>query len=95
MRTFCVSHSPHCRGEPVWYPCGIVVSALNLVKVVIVLWNTVYAERVANALCGHGQIVKDPVLRYLSLLGWQHIHLTGDDVWCNSAKIGAGTFRSL
>lgn len=62
-------------------------------KVVIVLWNTVYAERVANALCGHGQIVKDPVLRYLSLLGWQHIHLTGDDVvqqcqnWCRHVQV--------
>jgi hypothetical protein len=27
--------------------------------------------------------------------GWEHIGLTGDYVWRNSAKIGTGKFRPL
>jgi hypothetical protein len=36
-----------------------------------------------------------PLLQYLSPLGWEHINLTGDYVWRNSAKVGAGKFRPL
>ena len=59
------------------------------------LWNTVYLERAANALRVHGQTVDDGLLQYLSPLGWEHINLTGDYLWRNSAKIGAGKFRPL
>ncbi len=52
-------------------------SGLNLVTAAIVLWNTVYLERAANALRGHGQAVDDGLLQYLSPLGWEHINLTG------------------
>jgi TnpA family transposase len=34
-------------------------SGLNLVTAAIVLWNTVYLERAANALRGHGHAVDD------------------------------------
>ena len=70
-------------------------SGLNLVTAAIVLWNTVYLERAANALRGHGQAVDDGLLKYLSPLGWEHINLTGDYLWRSSAKIGAGKFRPL
>ncbi|MCS6040307.1 Tn3 family transposase [Klebsiella pneumoniae subsp. pneumoniae] len=40
-------------------------SGLNLVTAAIVLWNTVYLERAANALRGHGQAVDDGLLQYL------------------------------
>ena len=70
-------------------------SGLNLVAAAIVLWNTVYLERAANALRDHDQTVDDALLQYLSPLGWEHINLTGDYLWCSSAKIGAGKFRSL
>jgi len=70
-------------------------SGLNLVTAAIVLWNTVYLERAANALRAHGQTVDDALLQYLSPLGWEHINLTGDYVWRSSAKIGAGKFRPL
>ncbi|WP_367172363.1 Tn3 family transposase, partial [Aquabacterium sp.] len=33
------------------------LAGLNLVTAAIVLWNTVYLERAANALRGHGQAV--------------------------------------
>lgn len=56
----------------------------------IVLWNTVYLERAANALRGHGQAVDDGLLQYLSPLGREHINLTGDYLWRSSAKIGTG-----
>ena len=70
-------------------------SGLNLVTAAIVLWNTVYLERATNALRSHGRTVDDDLLRYLSPLGWEHINLTGDYLWHDSAKIGVGKFRPL
>ena len=70
-------------------------SGLNLVTAAIVLWNTVYLERAANALRNHGGGVDDALLQYLSPLGWEHINLTGDYLWRSSAKVGAGKFRAL
>ncbi len=70
-------------------------SGLNLVTAAIVLWNTVYLERATNVLRGHGRMVDDALLQYLSPLGWEHINLTGDYLWRNSAKMGAGKFRPL
>ena len=70
-------------------------SGLNLVTAAIVLWNTVYLERAANALRSHGHVIDDSLLQYLSPLGWEHINLTGDYLWRSSAKIGAGKFRPL
>ena len=64
------------------------------VTAAIVLWNTVYLERAANALRGHGQAVDDGLLQYLSPLGWEHINLTGDYLWRSSAKIGAGKVQA-
>ena len=54
-----------------------------------------YLERAANALRGHGLMIDDALLQYLSPLGWEHINLTGDYLWRSSAKIGAGKFRPL
>lgn len=70
-------------------------SGLNLVTAAIVLWNTVYLERAANTLRGHGHAVDDTLLQYLSPLGWEHINLTGDYLWRSGAKIGTGKFRPL
>jgi len=70
-------------------------SGLNLVTAAIVLWNTVYLERATGALRGHGHLVDDTLLQYLSPLGWEHINLTGDYLWRNNAKIGTGKFRPL
>ena len=70
-------------------------SGLNLVTAAIVLWNTVYLERAANALRNHGHRVDDALLQYLSPLGWEHINLTGDYLWRSSSKVGVGKFRPL
>ena len=70
-------------------------SGLNLVTAAIVLWNTVYLERSANALHGHGHAVDESLLQYLSPLGWEHINLTGDYLWRRNTKVGAGKFRPL
>jgi hypothetical protein len=69
-------------------------SGLNLVTAAIVLWNTVYLERAANALRAR-QAVDETLLQYLSPLGWEHINLTGDYLWRSSTKVGAGKFRPL
>ena len=70
-------------------------SGLNLVTAAIVLWNTVYLERAVLRLRGNGYAVDDALLQYLSPLGWEHINLTGDYLWRNSAQISAGKFRPL
>jgi hypothetical protein len=69
-------------------------SGLNLVTAAIVLWNTVYLERAINALRGHGYVVDDALLQYLSPLGWEHINLTGDYIW-HMRTIRSGKFRPL
>jgi TnpA family transposase len=61
-------------------------SGLNLVTAAIVLWNTVYLERAAAALRGHGRPVDYTLLQYLSPLGWEHINLTGDYLWRSRAR---------
>jgi hypothetical protein len=59
------------------------------------LWNTVYLERATNALHEDGHAF-DPALRkHLSPLGWEHINLTGDYQWRNTAKLGKSKFRPL
>ena len=70
-------------------------SGLNLVTAAIVLWNTLYLERAANALRGHGQAVDDALLQYLSPLGWEHINLTGDYLWQQNKLVEQGKFRPL
>jgi TnpA family transposase len=70
-------------------------SGLNLVTAAIVLWNTIYLERATNAIRKSHRGVDETLLQYLSPLGWEHINLTGDYLWRNSARVAAGKFRSL
>ena len=70
-------------------------SGLNLVTAAIVLWNTVYLERATNAMLANGRTFNNEHLQYLSPLGWEHINLTGDYLWRNRVKVGAGKFRPL
>ena len=70
-------------------------SGLNLVTAAIVLWNTVYLERVTQALSTPEKPLDAALLPYLSPLGWEHINLTGDYLWRSRAKLGAGKFRPL
>lgn len=52
-------------------------------------------ERATNALRSKGHTVDDSLLRYLSPLGWEHVNLSGDYLWRDSAKVCAGKFRPL
>jgi len=70
-------------------------SGLNLVTAAIVLWNTVYLERAAQAIRDHGRAIDPTLLQHLSPLGWEHINLTGDYVWRQSRKVQPGKFRPL
>jgi hypothetical protein len=58
-----------------------------------VIPNEVYLERATGALRGHGHLVVDTLLQYLSPLGWEHINLTDEYPWRNNAKVGARKFR--
>ena len=69
-------------------------SGLNLIVASMTLWNTVYLERAVGALQARGPV--DPtLLRHLSPLGWEHIHLTGDYVWHANRRVAKGQFRPL
>jgi len=70
-------------------------SGLNLVIATIVLWNTVYLERIIQHMKDTGQTVNENLLKHLSPLGWEHINLTGDYVWQQSKVMEKGEFRSL
>lgn len=70
-------------------------SGLNLVIAAIVLWNTVYLERVIQYLKDNGQPINESLLKHLSPLGWEHINLTGDYVWRQIKVMEKGEFRPL
>lgn len=70
-------------------------SGLNLVIAAIVLWNTVYLERVIQHLKDSGQLINESLLKHLSPLGWEHINLTDDYVWRQSKVMEKGEFRLL
>jgi len=61
-------------------------SGLNLLVTAIVLWNTRYLERAIAAL-REVEDVPDQLLAHLSPLGWEHVNLTGDDIWAALEQI--------
>ncbi len=70
-------------------------SGLNLVVASIILWKTVYMDRVIRFLRGQGEDIPDNLLPYLAPLGWQHINLTGDYLWAEPAKVDMDGYRML
>ena len=42
-----------------------------------------------------GMAIDDTMLQYLSLLGWEHIKLTGDYAWQQSKQVAQGKFQPL
>jgi hypothetical protein len=52
------------------------------------LWNTIDLERAINALRQHGIPFPDALLTNVSPIGWEHINLTGDYVWCQTEVSG-------
>jgi TnpA family transposase len=70
-------------------------SGLNLVVAAIVLWNTVYLERVVTTLRQRDPTLREDLLTHLSPLGWEHINLTGDYVWSPDGGTKKGQFRPL
>ncbi|MCA1595467.1 MAG: Tn3 family transposase, partial [Chloroflexi bacterium] len=70
-------------------------SGLTLATAAIALWNTVYLERATNALHASGRAANTALLKHLSPLSWEHINLTGDYQWRNTARLGRSRFRPL
>lgn len=70
-------------------------SGLNLVVAAIILWNTVYIERVVQMLSDQGQEIDDELLAHVSPLGWEHINLIGDYIWQQNRQVSQGKFRAL
>jgi TnpA family transposase len=71
-------------------------AALNLVTACIGLFNCRYLSRAAADLRQKGVVIDDQQhLRRLSPLGWDHINLTGDYVWSESAVYDADGMRPL
>jgi len=68
---------------------------LTLVTAAIVLWNTVKIAKAIDEMRAEEKTIPDPLLPFLSPLGWQHINLTGDYVWpAGSSSPGGGTSLS-
>ncbi len=42
-----------------------------------------------------GEDINEELLQYLSPLGWEHIHLTGDYIWNNKVTLKPGELRPL
>jgi TnpA family transposase len=70
-------------------------SGLNLVVAAIVLWNTVYLAKAADALRHSGSEVPSDLLQHVAPLGWEHISLTGDYIWADNTTPTADGFRLL
>jgi hypothetical protein len=70
-------------------------SGLNLVVAAIILWNTVYLESAIHLLQQKGRSISDELLVHLSLLGWEHINLTGDYIRHANRRVAKGSFRPL
>ncbi len=68
-------------------------SGLNLAVAAIILWNTVYLGRAADALRLNGEIVPDELLAHVAPLGWEHVAFNGDYVW--PAEPLGNAFRPL
>lgn len=66
---------------------------LTLLTAIIVLWNTVYLERVINTLREQDPGIDPDLSQHLSPLGWEYINLTGSYTWRNQPK--PGRFRPL
>lgn len=70
-------------------------SGLNLLVAAIILWNTRYLQAAFDALRARGQVVTHDLVRHVTPLGWEHVGLTGDDVWAAEAQPIAGALRPL
>jgi len=70
-------------------------NGLNLLVAAIILWNTTYLQRAVDHLGERGQHPADGDLAHLSLLGWEHVNLTGDYYWETSPTLGPDQFRPL
>ena len=68
---------------------------LNIVTAAIIPWNTVYIEKAVEHLRNNGHSIDSECLKYLSPLGWEHIHLTGDYTWTQKVKFKKGELRPL
>jgi hypothetical protein len=65
------------------------------VTAAIILFNCKYLSRASEALRLIGQSVPEDLLCELSPLGWDHINLTGDYVFSDSAMLDNDGFLPL
>lgn len=54
-----------------------------------------YLIRAIEPLKRKGFQINQQMVSHLSPLGWEHINLSGDDVWRNNLKLGSGKFWAL
>jgi len=69
--------------------------ALNLATACIGLFNCRYLDRAVTDQRRRGTVIDDQRPRRLSPLGWDHINLTGDYVWSETATYDADGLRPL
>lgn len=70
-------------------------SGLNVVVVVIILWNTVYLGRSIAKLSEAGRVIDAVWWLHLAPVHWEHSNLTGDYSWRHNRRIEKGGFRPM
>ncbi len=70
-------------------------SGLTLVTAAIVLWNTVYLQRIVEHLKATDRSFNPSLVRHMSPLCWEHINLAGDYSWRSDARVSSGRLREL
>jgi TnpA family transposase len=70
-------------------------SGLNLLVAAIILWNTRYLQATLDALAASGTATPSELVHHIAPLGWEHISLTGDYIWAESAQPTPDRLRPL
>jgi TnpA family transposase len=71
------------------------LSALGLVMNAIILWNTLYMDRVLEELCSAGMTILPEDIARLSPIGHEHINVYGKYSFTLAESIRAGAFHPL
>ena len=70
-------------------------SGLNLLVAAVILRNTRYLQAAFEVLGQERGASAPALLRQVAPLGWEHISLTGDDIWTEDAQPAPGLLRPL
>lgn len=57
------------------------ISGMNLLTAIVIFWNTLKLGEIVQKMKSQGKLISPELLAHTSLLGWEHIILTGEYRW--------------